>query len=177
MDHEKPLARKCLGLTEDVLLMKMTVPAPNSNLEYIVPAPVVGPYTPLGWAICGFVGYDLQRCVKVFIKDTWWVDLPDIEKEGETYWKLVVLQVKNIAPCSATGDIANQTTLMHLCKDQLWACKTKVVLVSHHHYWLVLDIIGNHLTTFSSSQEMSHCVLDALEGMCLKCTVLAVTHF
>ena len=93
MDHEKLLAKQCLGLTEDVLLMKMTVAAPNSNLEYIVPAPVAGPYTLPGWATCGFVGYDLQRCVKVFIKDTWRVDLPDIEKEGGTYQKLVALQV------------------------------------------------------------------------------------
>ena len=44
-----------------------------------------------------------------------------------------------------------------------------------HHYQLVLDLIGNPLTTFSLSQEMLCCVLDALEAMCLKCTVLAVT--
>ena len=44
-DCEK-LAGKCLGLTEDVPFVKMTMPAPNSNLEYIIPAPIAGPYTP-----------------------------------------------------------------------------------------------------------------------------------
>jgi len=104
--------------------------------------------------------------VKVFIKDTWWVDLPDIEKEGDTYQLMQVAQVKNIALCSAAGDIEDHTTLTHLYQDELWACKTKNVLVPHHHYQLVLDVIGDHLTNFSSSWEMSCCVLDALESMC-----------
>ena len=140
-DCEKLLAGKCLGLTEDVPFVKMTVPAPNSNLEYIIPAPIAGPYTPPGRATCGFVGYDLQRHKSVFIKDTWRVDLPDITKEGDTYQLLAASKVKNIAPCSAAGDIENQATLTHLYKDHPWTCKTKMVLVPHHHYQLVLDIV------------------------------------
>ena len=79
--------------------------------------------------------------MKVFIKDTWQVDLPDIKKEGDTYVVMVAAQVKNIMPCSAAGDIGDNTTLTHLFKDEPWACKAKRVLVPHHHYQLVLDPI------------------------------------
>ena len=158
-------ARECLGLIESTLFVKMTVPGPGPDREYIVPAPTAKPYTPPGRATRGFVGYDLQRHMKVFIKDTWRVDLPDIEKEGDTYVVMAAAQVKNIAPCSAAGDIGDHTTLTHLFKDELWACKTKRVLVPHHHYRLVLDLIGKPLTTFSSSLQMLRCVLDALIGM------------
>jgi hypothetical protein len=46
--HEMFLAREGLGLAEDAILVKMTVPTPNSNWEYIVPVPTAGPYTPPG---------------------------------------------------------------------------------------------------------------------------------
>ena len=100
----------------------------------------------------------------MFIKDTWRVDLPGIEREGETYRLMEEAQVKNIAPCSASGDVENQHTLMHLYKHELWACKAKKLLVLHCHYRLVLDIIGESLTEFSSSSEMLRCVVDGLEG-------------
>ena len=165
MALEISCARECLGLIEGTLFVKMTIPGPGPDQEYIVPAPTAKPYTPPGWATCGYVGYDLQRHIKVFIKDTWWVDLPDIEKEGDTYVVMVAAQVKNIVPCSAAGDIGDNTTLTHLFKDEPWACKMKRVLVPHHHYQLVLDLIGKPPTTFSLSLQVLHCVLDALIGM------------
>ena len=93
------------------------------------------------------------------------MDLLDIKKEGDTYMVMVAAQVKNIAPCSAAGDIGDHTTLTHLFKDEPWACKTKRVLVLHHHYQLVLDMIGKPLTTFLLSLQMLCCVLDVLIGM------------
>ena len=62
--------------------MRMTIPGPGPDWEYIVPAPTAKPYTPPGRATCGFMGYDLQRHMKVFIKDTWRVDLPVICLKG-----------------------------------------------------------------------------------------------
>ena len=102
-------ARECLGLIWGTLFVKMAIPCPGPSQEYIVPAPTVKPYTPPGWATCGFVGHDLQRHVKVFIKDTWWVDLLDIKKDSNTYAVMVAAQVKNIALCSAAGDIGDHT--------------------------------------------------------------------
>jgi hypothetical protein len=62
------------------------------------------------------------------------VDLPGIEKEGETYRLMEEAQVRNIAPCSAAGDIGEHCMSTHLYADELWACKPKKMLVPHHHY-------------------------------------------
>jgi len=119
------LTRKCLNLKDDVTLVKMTVPANGSVRSYIAPAPKAQPYTPPGRATRGFVAYDLQRRRKVFVKDTWRVDLPDIEREGKTYELMARAQVRNIASCSAAGDIGDHQTLTHLYENKLWACKGK----------------------------------------------------
>ena len=60
-----------------------------------------------GHTTCVFVAYSVQRRRKVFMKDMWQVDLPDIEREGETYELLAGAQVRNIASCSAAGDIGD----------------------------------------------------------------------
>ena len=100
----------------------------------------------------------------MYLKDTWCVDLPGIEREGETYQVLQEAQVRNIPPCSTAGDILDHCMLTHLYNDKAWACKAKKELVPHHHYQLVLDIIGEDLTSFSSSLEMLGCIINALEG-------------
>ena len=98
--EEIQLARKGMLLGEDTLLAKMTVPISNSEQSYIIPVPKAEPYTPPGCATHGFVAWDLHRNRKVFVKDTWRVDLPGIEREGETYQLMEEAQVRNIAPCS-----------------------------------------------------------------------------
>ena len=62
------------------------------------------------------------------------------------------------------GDILDHRTLTHLHNDKAWACKAKKELVLHHHYRLVLDVIGEEMTSFSSSLEMLGCIINALEG-------------
>jgi hypothetical protein len=151
----------------------MTVPVFDSEWLYIAPVLKAQPYTPPGRATRGFIAWDLHRNQKVFVKDTWRMDLPGIEKEGETYRLMEEAQVKNIAQCSASGDIKNQCTLTHLYMDKLWACKAEKPLVLHCHYRLVLDIIRESLTKFSSSSRMLRCVVDALEGKWQSCNVSA----
>ncbi|KIM83104.1 hypothetical protein PILCRDRAFT_29191, partial [Piloderma croceum F 1598] len=67
-----------------------------------------------GRATRGFVAYDIERRTKVYLKDTWRVDLPGIEREGETYKLLWEAHVRNLAPCSAAGDIEGHHTLTHI---------------------------------------------------------------
>ncbi|KIM76441.1 hypothetical protein PILCRDRAFT_77847 [Piloderma croceum F 1598] len=159
---EKRLARKCLGIDDTTVLLKMAVQTPNSQRWYVIRAPMANHYTPPGRATRGFEAYDIERRRKVFVKDTWRVDLAGIEKEGDTYQLLWAAQVRNLAVCSASGDIGDQATCTHLYKDAPWACDTKHDLVPHHHYRLVLDTIGQSLTKFSSSREMLRSVLDAI---------------
>ena len=132
--EEIQLVRKGMLLGEDTLLAKMTIPISNSERSYIIPVLKAEPYTPPGCATHGFVAWDLHRNRKVFIKDTWQVDLPGIEREGETYQLMEEAQVINIAPCSAAGDIEDHGMHMHLYADELWACKPQKILVPHHHY-------------------------------------------
>jgi Fungal protein kinase len=139
---EKCLARKCLGINDTIVLLKISVPTPNSQRWYVIRALMANHYTPPGRATRGFEAYDIERCRKVFVKDMWQVDLAGIEKEGDTYQLLWAAQVQNLAICSASGDIGDHTTRTHLYKDAPWACDTKRDLVLHHHYQLMLDTIG-----------------------------------
>jgi hypothetical protein len=161
---EITLARDCFDLDEKLPLVKMTVPAEDSEWSYVAPALKAQPYTPPGCATCRFVAYDPQRRRKVFVKDRWQVDLPDIEREGETYKLMARAQVRNITLCSAAGDIGNHQTLTHLYTNKLWACHCKRDLVLHEHYQLVLNVIGDDLTKFSSSQDMLCYMVQALKG-------------
>ena len=165
-DREICLARQCLDLDpeENVPLVKITVPAGKSQQLYIARTPKAKPYTPPGRATRGFVAYDLRRLRKVFVKDTWQVDLPDIEKEGETYKVLANAQVRNIPPCSAAGDIGEHHMRTHLYANKPWACKCERVLVPHQHYQLVLDVVGDNLQEFPSSRAMLCYMVHTLEG-------------
>jgi len=82
---EAQLARECLELEEVVTLVKIAVPSPSGSLQFVTIAPTAPCYTPPGRATRGFVAYDLARKMKIFLKDSWRVDLPDMEKEGDTY--------------------------------------------------------------------------------------------
>jgi len=162
---EARLARICLEADEKAILVKITVPSPNSKMEYVVRAPIASHYTPPGRATRGFEAYDVQRCKKVYVKDTWRVDLPGIEREGETYELLHKAGVRNLAVCSAAGDISNHTTVTHHFRNETWACKTACELVPHHHYRLVMDTVGLNLTSFPSSSVMLSSVRDAVYCM------------
>lgn len=162
---EARLARICLEADEKAVLVKITVPGPNSQMEYVVRAPIATHYTPPGRATRGFEAYDIQRCRKVYVKDTWRVDLSGIEREGETYELLHKAGVRNLAVCSAAGDISNHTTVTHLFRNKPWACKTACELVPHHHYRLVMDTVGLSLTRFPSSSVMLSSVRDAVYCM------------
>ena len=60
-----------------------------------------------------FEAYDIQRCRNVYIKDTWWVDLPGIQREGKSYELLHAAGVRNLAVCSAAGDIDRKSTRLN----------------------------------------------------------------
>jgi hypothetical protein len=160
--REAKLARECLELKKDEALVKITVPGETGETHYVTRVPTAGPYTPPGRATRGFVAYDIGRKRKVFLKDTWRVDLPDIKQEGETYKLLWDAGVRNIAACSAAADIPNHCTRTHTFEKKSWACKVMIELIPHQHYRLVLDVVGQSLTDFSSSFEMLGSVRDAL---------------
>ena len=76
-------ARQALNLDNTVSLVKLMVPDKDaSQLYYIAASPHVTPYTLPGHATRRFPAYNVSRCVPVFIKDSWRIDVPDIQAEG-----------------------------------------------------------------------------------------------
>jgi hypothetical protein len=161
-------ARQVLGLGEEVPLVKLQVPDANgSPLYFITSTPRATPYTPPGRATRGSLAYNVLRGTKVYLKDSWRVNLPDIAAEGSTYATLEGKKVRNIAHCLASGDISTSeyhATKTHDFVKAPWACHSHTHFVPHQHYRLVLDIIGRSLTAFESSYEMVTAVRDALIG-------------
>ena len=112
-------ARQVLGLGNDVPLVKLQVPgACSSPLFFITSAPQAMPYMPPGCATCGGPAYNVLQRKRVFLKDSWRVDLPDIQAERLTYKMLKDTQVHNIPHCLASGDIS--TTVYHTTKAHIF---------------------------------------------------------
>ena len=168
---EAVMARQALNLDNTVPLVKLTIPdTDGSPLYYIAASPRVTPYTPPGRATCGFPAYNVSRCMPVFMKDSWRVDVPDIWMEGLVYNKLKAAGVRHVPDCLSSGDIF--TTRYHATKtckyvNAPWACYSTAHFVPHRHYRLTLDVIGRSLTTFRSSYELVSVLHDAIIGKLL----------
>ena len=101
------------------------------------------------------------------MKDSWRVDLPDIQAEGLTYEMLKKACVRNVPECVAYGDILDtdyHATKTFAYSTASWACLSEAHLVPHRHYRLALDIIGRSLVKFKSTYEMVAAVRDAVIG-------------
>ena len=160
--------RQALGLEATVPLVKLEIPGPDGSPHYFVTAtPRATPYTPPGRTTHGFPAYYVAQNTLVFLKDSWRVDLPDIQAEGLTYQTLRGGGVRNVPHCLVSGDIS--TSKYHATKTwsyhaKLWACHSGAHFIPHWHYRLVLDVIGRPLVAFESSYEIVTAVRDSLVG-------------
>jgi hypothetical protein len=114
-----------------------------------------------------FIAYDIARETKVLVKDSWRIDLEDIQAEGTTYDILMKAGVCNIPRCLASGDITINEYHATITKNYSlapWACSNGAHLVPHQHHRLALDVIGRSLNAFESSYEMVSAMRDALIG-------------
>ena len=166
--EETIIARQTLELDANVQLVKLLIPI-NGALysNFITSAPRATFYTPPGRATRGFKAYDISRATLVFVKDSWRVDLPDIQAEGLTYEMLKKACVRNVPECVAYGDILDtdyHATKTFAYSTASWACLSEAHLVPHRHYRLALDIIGRSLVKFKSTYEMVAAVRDAVIG-------------
>jgi hypothetical protein len=160
-------ARKALGLSDEVPLFKLEIPITGGSSRYFITTPPQAIfYAPPGRATRGFHAYDIFRKTQCFLKDTWRVNIIDIQAEGLTY-KMLEGRVRNIPKCVAFGDISTMT--YHATKtcdysSQDWTLPTSGRLIPHRHYRLALDVIGRSLMSFTSSYEMVKAVRDAIIG-------------
>jgi hypothetical protein len=160
-------ARERLNLDAKGRLLKFAVYSSedDSVAYYIGNKPCFnGNASPTGRATRTFTVYDVQTKQCVFLKDTWRIDLPGLEKEGSIYECLHDAGVCNIAPFVRGEDIPHHHTRTHEFVSKSWARPIPSDLRPHQHYQLVLGVIGIDLKKFKSSWELVNAMSDALQG-------------
>jgi len=162
---EATAAKQALELDSDANLFKLEIPGADHTSNYfITPAPTASLYTPPGRGTRVFPAYNVSDGKKVLLKDSWRVDLLDIQAEGLTYKTLKEARVRNIPDCLASGDIKTDKYHTTTTNTYYKGPAASSHFVPHQHYRLVLDVIGRSLTDFVSSYEMVTAVCDALIG-------------
>jgi hypothetical protein len=172
-------ARKALQLDKTVPLVKLLIPDADGGPRYFVTSTPEAPlYTPPGRATRGFKAYDTLLKTAVFLKDSWRIDLPDIQPEGQVYRTLRNAAVCNVPHCLASGDIFSaefHATKTHIYATKRWACRSATHFIPHRHYRLALDLIGRVLVEYRSSYELVSSMRDALFGEFLQCRLSSTT--
>ncbi|KAA1467249.1 hypothetical protein DENSPDRAFT_832253 [Dentipellis sp. KUC8613] len=135
--------------------------ADGGDQYFLIAAPAEYRVVVTGRASFGYVALDLQRKKKVWLKDSWRINVDGMEKEYQIYVKLRDRGVRNIATLVCGGDVGVQKTLTQDYADKPWRYG-KVELLLHRHYRLVLDTVGRSLKSFRSTKEMVDAVFDAL---------------
>jgi hypothetical protein len=169
---EKVAAREALQLDETVPLVKLSVPDADGVRFFVTSAPEATLYTPPGCATRGFKAYDILQRTMVYLKDSWRIDLPDIQAEGQVYVILRDAGTQHVPHCLASGDILSED--YHATKTQTyatkpWAYYSATRYIPHRHYRLCLDVVGHILVDYGSTYEMVSAVRDALIGKFLQC--------
>jgi hypothetical protein len=165
---EEGAAREALKLDRTIPLAKLSIPDAGGDRYFVTSAPEATLYTPPGRATRGFRAYDVLQRTVVFLKDSWRIDLPEIQAEGQIYKTLRDAEVQHIPHCLASGNIS--TTKYHATKADIYsmkpwaACHPAAHFIPHRHYRLSLDVVGRDLVKFESSYEMVSALRDALKG-------------
>ncbi|KAF9470776.1 hypothetical protein BDN70DRAFT_653456 [Pholiota conissans] len=115
----------------------------------------------LGRASYGYVVWNPVKKAVVFMKDTWRVSLPGIDKEGNIYREMHAAGVENIAPLECAGDVEHAPVVQDFMIAAWARWKEKKVLRRYVHYRIVLGVIGRDLTKFRSAKELVTAIHDA----------------
>lgn len=105
----------------------------------------------------------------VFLKDTWRIDRPGMEKEGDIYCDLHDKKVPRISSLICAGDVcqgkgAHRTGLAVLTDQQPETDSSNSRIESHRHYRLVLGKVGKLVCDFKSTHELLRVTYHVLEG-------------
>jgi hypothetical protein len=130
--------------------------------------------SPTGRATRTFLVYDLENKRVVFLKDTWRIDMANVVKEGEIYESLHNAHVSHIAPLLCAGDVPLHRTRTQDLSTKPWTGPIERSLRPHHHYRLVLGVVGRDLTSFDSTWEMVNSIRDAVQGLSVHVTISTV---
>jgi hypothetical protein len=63
------------------------------------------------------------------LKDYWRVDVDRMEKEGEIYALLESKDILNIVPFGKENDVSDHISLIHMLRDEKWACWSRDIML------------------------------------------------
>ena len=132
--------------------------------------------SPTGRSTRTFLVFDPQTRKVEFLKDTWRIDLPVMEKEGATYEALHNAQVSHIAPFVCGDDIPGHRTRTQDFVSNSGAQRTQRTLRPHQHYRMVLGVVAHGIMSFRSSSELANAMGDALQGKWSFCISGNIAH-
>ncbi|KAI9509333.1 hypothetical protein F5148DRAFT_1283025 [Russula earlei] len=141
---------------------------------YIIWKPIWETKTLFGRSTFGFVCHDVERNKLVYLKDYWRTDFPGIEKEGDIYRDLLEAKVRFIPELGPAGDVLSTpehslnvqcTRMQDYVKDgerkRIW-CPGTPHVKRYVHYRLVLNTLGQLLSTFGLTRELCQVIRDAM---------------
>ncbi|KAJ3516971.1 hypothetical protein NLJ89_g799 [Agrocybe chaxingu] len=119
-----------------------------------------------GRATRAFPVYDLKTGKIEFLKDTWRVDLPGMDKESDILKELNEKQVRNVPVLIDGGDVpgSHQTTVSHEFENASWRAGRLAVLVPRAHNRFLENFIGKRLSKFANAKEFLKVVMHAIEA-------------
>ncbi|KAI0311259.1 hypothetical protein OF83DRAFT_1177768 [Amylostereum chailletii] len=152
-------------VSPDEPLRKLTVRDDTTNKlhSFIVGSPQWCSRSLAGRATSGYVAFDIKTKYLVYLKDTWRIVGPGMQKEGDIYRRLHAKGVTHIAPMRCAGDVEGQRTRTQDFVSELWACGGAQI-AEHQRYRIVLGVVGRPLDSFKSTFELCQAIADAVEG-------------
>ncbi|TFY79824.1 hypothetical protein EWM64_g4186 [Hericium alpestre] len=114
----------------------------------------------------GWKAFDMSTEKLVWLKDSWRIDMAEMEQEVAIYRDLNKLGINNVPTMLWGGDVVGQSTVTGDYVNEPWCCGKHEIL-KHQHCRLALDIIARKLQDFKSSKELCTVVNDAMKGMSL----------
>ncbi|KAI0050113.1 hypothetical protein FA95DRAFT_685061 [Auriscalpium vulgare] len=129
---------------------------------YVGPSAHVRSRSMAGRGTFGYYVWDKSKRQVVYLKDSWRIDVPGMEKEAKIYQRLADAGVRRIAKFGCGGDVKpDQSTRTQEFITADWACSSSNV-VKHTHVRLVLETIGSSLENFATTKQLCTAISDAL---------------
>jgi hypothetical protein len=166
---EAARARQALNLASDASLLKFRVHEGDSVKYFIGNTRAFkGCASPMGRATRMFAVLDLEPDTVMCLKDTWRINHPGIDKEGDIY-KSLQAEVSYIPDFICGDDIPGQRTCSQDFVSCTWARVQPKQLRHHQHDRFVLCEVARELTSFETSLELVTTMGDALQGQAFRC--------
>jgi hypothetical protein len=152
---------------------------------YIAPSAIWHTDSLFGRSTFGYIAYNVATSNLVYLKDFWRTDLPGIQKEGDVYRELHEAEVPNIPLLGRAGDVplspahantipvvSQRTKTQDYVKGSGYGhewCPGRPCVNPYVHYRLVLETLGQPLSTFNSTRQLCEVIRDAIVGKQSRC--------